>query len=234
MLESEHTFAFARLQDLQSNPVNGIFDLAHLREIHRRTFQDVSSYKGGELRVDGSWNKKRILEGHEQGYTVHYCPNYKEKLNNSFEPLRDVTTWKTLNDLDFSVALANLYSDLDYLHPFNEGNSRALREFTQQFSNYIGRSFRWTPGNTEQTSTDRNILYMARDFLALQKHYPDLSPEEALAKHSRGYESEEFKASINKYLARKCLSDIIFEKVIESKKFSIHNLTTPPPKRLNY
>jgi cell filamentation protein len=231
MLESEHTFAFARLQDLQNNPVSGTFDLAHLREVHRRTFQDVESYRGGELRVDGSWNKKRILEGHEQGYTVHYCPHYKEKLNSAFEPLRDTDTWKSLNDLEFSIALANVYSDLDYLHPFNEGNSRALREFTQQFSNHIGRSFRWIPGNTEQTSTDRNILYMARDFLALQKHYPGLSPEEALAKHSRGYESEEFKVSFNKYLACKGLSDIIFEKVIESKKFSINSKTTHQTKK---
>jgi len=48
--ESDHFFA--RLLELQENPIRGSFDSAHLRHIHKYVFQDVYAW-AGEFR-DGS------------------------------------------------------------------------------------------------------------------------------------------------------------------------------------
>jgi len=39
---------------------------------------------------------------------------------------------------EFSVKMAKLYADLDYLHPFVEGNSRTFRTFTAQLAREAG------------------------------------------------------------------------------------------------
>lgn len=213
MQDTEQIRAAARIRELQPNPVKGSFDLAHLREVHRRIFQDVQGYKPGELRLEGTWNKNRILEGHERGYLVSYSEDYKSKIDNKLSPLQDVKFWQRLDKDSFARAFSRLYADLDYLHPFTEGNSRTLREFTQQFAQTVGHDFRWLPTNQDQTSVDRNQLYVARDIEVLQRHTPGLTPEQSLGRHATGYEVEEFTHAVKNYLGEGRLESLLREKL---------------------
>ena len=60
------------------------------------------------------------------------------------EVLNDNRRLDTLRDLSlvqFAIRMGQLYADLDYLHPFSEGNSRTLRTFTRQLAREVG--FNW-------------------------------------------------------------------------------------------
>jgi cell filamentation protein len=61
----------------------------------------------------------------------------------------------------FSATIAELYSRLDYIHPFQDGNSRTLRTFTRQLAKASGYELDWTRFN--QTPKSRDGLCIARD-----------------------------------------------------------------------
>jgi fido (protein-threonine AMPylation protein) len=45
--------------------------------------------------------------------------------------------------------MAQLYVDLDRIHPFHEGNSRTLREFTRSLALAAGYDLSWTSTNVD-------------------------------------------------------------------------------------
>ncbi|GHU49841.1 hypothetical protein AGMMS50289_26780 [Betaproteobacteria bacterium] len=68
---------------------------------------------------------------------------------------------RKLNPKYFAKGMAELYTQLDYVHPFTEGNSRTLRVFTQQLARASGYEIDWNHPNTSDRS--RDFLYIARD-----------------------------------------------------------------------
>ena len=52
LFEAEKKLTFARLQKLQSEPIKGKFDFAHLKAIHKYIFQDLYDWAGEERTVD--------------------------------------------------------------------------------------------------------------------------------------------------------------------------------------
>lgn len=59
-----------------------------------------------------------------------------------------------------------MYIELDYIHPFPDGNSRTLRTFTAQLAHESGYHIDWPRFNRSDEARDR--LYIARD-LAVNK-----------------------------------------------------------------
>ena len=121
-----------RAEQLRASPVEGRFDTAHYRAIHRHLFLDVYDW-AGELR------------------TVEFS-----KGRSSFAPLRTPTqtleSWgeKILGDLAaenhlkglkksaFVERLTHHYGELNYWHPVREGNGRATKEFLYQLAKQAG------------------------------------------------------------------------------------------------
>lgn len=56
--------------------------------------------------------------------------------------------------------------NLDYIHPFLDGNSRTLREFTRQLADESGYSIPWEVFNN--SNNGRDVLYIAR-YLSVNK-----------------------------------------------------------------
>jgi fido (protein-threonine AMPylation protein) len=83
-----------------------------------------------------------------------------------------------------AARFAQLYGDLDHAHGFHEGNSRTLREFTRELADAAGYTLDWTRVGTDAEA--RNALYVARDIEVLQREYPDLTEERAMATRPRG------------------------------------------------
>jgi cell filamentation protein len=65
-----------------------------------------------------------------------------------------------LGKAEFVEKISKLYSDLDYIHPFREGNSRTLRTFTGQLARESGYELNWKKFSGEKA---RDLLYIARD-----------------------------------------------------------------------
>lgn len=52
MPQNEGYLTSVRILELQLNPVQGHFDTTHLKEVHRRIFQDLVHHAPGEFRPD--------------------------------------------------------------------------------------------------------------------------------------------------------------------------------------
>ncbi len=132
-----------RIAELIASPVRGQFDRAHLCEIHRRVFQDLPRHTPGQFRPDAVAHiKLRQLESLPHRYRVFYAPRsiVEAGLASALQPLQALHEWRSLNADEFSVRMTGLYGDLDYLHPFGEGNSRTLRVFTAQLATEAGHA----------------------------------------------------------------------------------------------
>ena len=150
------------------------FDLERLQTTHARVFSNHPSYKPGELRPDmPGWAKHRTLESAPASYTVHYASNIESKLKSTLETLQDAQRWRAMSQERFGSEFAKLYADLDYLHPFWDGNSRTLRQFTERFARSVGHPVRWS--DKSFGSVERDQMYVARDVEVVKRHFPGIS-----------------------------------------------------------
>ncbi|HHW94746.1 MAG TPA: cell filamentation protein Fic [Mogibacterium sp.] len=125
--EVEGKLSSLRIHQMEKTPITGNFDLLHLQAIHRFIFQDIYEW-AGELRT---------LEIHKEN---SFCmamqiPAYA---NDIFSRLKQD---KYLNNLDrdnFILKLSALFSDINALQLFREGNGRTQREFIKLLVRYNG------------------------------------------------------------------------------------------------
>ncbi|MGB8314974.1 MAG: Fic family protein [Aestuariivirga sp.] len=173
--------SFFRIEELQREPVAGKFDVAHRKEIHRRIFQDSPQHDPGLFRPDApAHSKHRAMESAPGGHTVFYAPLalVVARLPALLDDLKRGAALQGLDPEAFSLRMANLYRELDYLHPFREGNSRTLRLFTSQLARVAGYELDWDTAHADAMSRDR--LYFARDREVNQLALPHLQGERAM------------------------------------------------------
>lgn len=101
------------------------FDTNHLISIHKYLFEDIYDF-AGQIRC----------ENIAKSFTFCLVPYISEQLRFSLRKaarmVPNVVNREKL--LDFIV---EIYSDLDMIHPFREGNGRTEREFMRQYIDYI-------------------------------------------------------------------------------------------------
>ncbi|MDR1848918.1 MAG: Fic family protein [Zoogloeaceae bacterium] len=175
LLESDLTRR--RIRQLQDNPIQGKYDIAHLKETHRYIFQDLPKaglwdydVQPGEFRQEASgWHKGRVLEslrGADGNPPDVSMSVYSRMDSKAIAKLRTVLegakpeNFKVLDKKAFAEKISTLYHDLDYLHPFREGNSRTLRTFTEQIAREAGYKMNWQNLNSQ---ANRDLLFIARD-----------------------------------------------------------------------
>ncbi|MDR1709112.1 MAG: Fic family protein [Candidatus Accumulibacter sp.] len=170
--ELELQLTSSRLYKLERLPAPKKFDLHALQEMHRYIFQDlplygVNSPPPGVFRSylkTGDWHKNRKLASLKDAYSmVCYSPmsiTDTAELVNALEAAQPAKL-KKLPSKEFSTAISKLYAQLDYIHPFLEGNSRTLRAFTRILARESGYDLDWGRFNLNPRS--RDFLYIARD-----------------------------------------------------------------------
>jgi cell filamentation protein len=168
----EYSLGSMRLLELRLDPVRGTFDAAHLKEINRRIFQDLPAHgftdvTPGQFRpavpAGKDWLKTRTFETVEARGHVAYSrmdDRARARLDDLLQRA-DPAVLAKLDPAAFIQAIGTLYSELDYLHPFSDGNSRTLREFTRQLAEASGYRLDWAPFG--QSPVGRDLLYIARD-----------------------------------------------------------------------
>ena len=169
--EKQDIAVVLRIAELEENPVQGKFDIAHLKETHRRIFQDFpklgSDITPGQFRPSVGnnldWVKTRQLESVNAISNVAYSnmsSDVQKKLNKILSTI-DTKKLSKLDKKEFSKSIADLYIAIDYIHPFKDGNSRTLRTFTKQIAKESGYALEWEALN--KSPAGRDILYIARD-----------------------------------------------------------------------
>lgn len=107
-----------RLQELYENPIK-IKGIESLFSIHRYLFQDIYSWAG----------KNRIVEISKDGKQFFPTTHFEHAYRFIDTLISDYKKTRRDNKQQLSEKLAEILDNLNYLHPFREGNGRTQREF---------------------------------------------------------------------------------------------------------
>ena len=120
---------------LQLNPLKGNFDSEHLRAIHQYLFRDVYEWAGQFRTIPLA--KADYVHG---GQVTKFTPPelIEEQLGKVFGQLADEHFLAGLQRWEFGRKVAALFSELNRIHPFREGNGRAQRQFVRQLAESLG------------------------------------------------------------------------------------------------
>lgn len=144
---TEARVAAVALFALEDEPLQGPMDEARLLMTHRMIFSEIYDW-AGSYRADVG----RMTKGRTLGYAVTYgdCTYVPGEMTRIFVELKQENFLRGLPQEEFASRLAYFYSELDSTHPFREGNSRTLRQFTADLSLNAGYELDWEPtGKTE-------------------------------------------------------------------------------------
>jgi cell filamentation protein len=101
------------------------FDTEHLLSIHKYLFDDIYEF-AGTIRNENIAKSFTFCLVHLVSQNLKYTLDQAKK---------KIPTIKSRDDLLKFITV--LYSDLDMIHPFREGNGRTEREFIRQLIDYI-------------------------------------------------------------------------------------------------
>lgn len=121
--EAEREIVAIKFTDLYQNPIKGNFDFQHYKDIHKRLFIDLYDFAGQTRNCD--------IFKHNYFCLSKYIYSYSQDI---FANLKNKTYFLDYDYEEKIELLATLYSDLNALHPFREGNGRVLREFIEQLA----------------------------------------------------------------------------------------------------
>ena len=124
----EAQYSYFRIMEIYKEGLNGCFDLKHLQMIHKYIFQDVYPWAGELRTVD-------IGKGYTQFAHNSYLVPEANKL---FSQLQKDNLLINSKIDGFAERIAYYASELNMLHPFREGNGRAIRTYLTLLSQNAG------------------------------------------------------------------------------------------------
>ncbi|WP_420367099.1 Fic/DOC family protein [Curtobacterium sp. L1-20] len=144
----EEFAASLRLAELVEDPVRGGFDYDHMKEIHRRIFQDVYEWAGQErvgpdtrMTKDGP-DVVNYAVGDPAAPTVAYGyypgPGVASAAEHQYRLLEREHHLAGLPRERFVERLAEHWGELNTIHAFREGNTRAQFVFFSDLTNNAG------------------------------------------------------------------------------------------------
>ena len=107
----------------------GSFDLAHLRAIHRHLCQDVYDW-AGELRT------VEISKGRQQFQFRKFIETGMADVHGRLVRSRFL---RELAAANFAEQAAVIIGDINYIHPFREGNGRTQLQYLKQLAGQAGQ-----------------------------------------------------------------------------------------------
>lgn len=122
---------------------SGSFDADHLKAIHRHIFQDVYEW-AGHMRherpvVDGA--RVEPIGSMRKGSTTFLPGSHIDMgLTEAFKPIRDPDVLKTSTPEQFAAIAGKVLNELNYVHPFREGNGRTQEAFVAELGRHYGHN----------------------------------------------------------------------------------------------
>jgi cell filamentation protein len=135
---------------------DGAFDLVHLQAIHRHLFQDIYDW-AGEIRT------VEISKGTQQFQLRQFIHTGMADVHRRLVRAGFLTG---LSKSDFAQQVAVIIGDINYIHPFREGNGRSqlhyLRALSERAGHKIGLanldSARWVEASQISHAADYTLL----------------------------------------------------------------------------
>lgn len=133
------------------------YDLAYLQEVHRTLFADIYSWAGAIRSVD-------ISKGRTRFCSVNRIVPEAEKL---FTHLSALNYFTDLDRVDLISSVAELYGDMNMIHPFSDGNGRVQRILFEHIVINSGFEISWNYIHREEW-VNANIASVQCDYAPLQ------------------------------------------------------------------
>ena len=131
--QTEAQFVAERARELTHQPIPGAFDLPHLQAIHRHLFGDLYDWAGQLRTVDLTKDTNRFA--HHAHLERAAAPIFRELAQEHY--------LRGLEPAEFSRRAAHYLAELNALHPFRDGNGRALRALFSQVAHDSGYTIIW-------------------------------------------------------------------------------------------
>ncbi len=147
------------LQRAREGIPTGNFDLAHLCAIHRHLFQDIYDWAG----------EVRTLEIAKGGSQFQFRRFIETGMIDIHRRLVQADFLKGLSATDFAAAAGQIMGDVNYVHPFREGNGRTQLYYLQQLALQAGH-----PINLGALDPER---WLAASKAAYRGNYPLMGDE---------------------------------------------------------
>ena len=123
------------LSEISLDDIPHTVNLVELQEIHKRLFSKIYDW-AGEFRT------VNICKGSEEYFLDYiYLENGAKFV---FEKLSKENHLQELKREEFIKRLAYFYEQLNFIHPFREGNGRAQRIFWQIIADKAGYKINWS------------------------------------------------------------------------------------------
>jgi cell filamentation protein len=113
----------------QGAPI-GDFDLPHLQAIHRHLFQDVYEWAG----------QLRTVEIAKGGHQFQFRQYIHTGIADAHRRIVAMSYLKGLSPRDFASAAGGIIGDVNYVHPFREGNGRTQLQYLKQLAARAGHT----------------------------------------------------------------------------------------------
>ena len=130
---AEQELVGLRVQEILERPLKGNLDFDHLKSIHNFLFQDVYGWAGKPRTCNIAKTNLFCLSPHIDTYAREI-----------FNKLSDIDYFIKLSYDRKLTSLADLFADINALHPFREGNGRTQREFIKYLARINGINFDFT------------------------------------------------------------------------------------------
>lgn len=162
--ELEPQIVFANELELESISIPRTNDLDEIRLIHKQLFKGVYDWAGQIRTVDIKKNAEDaeyfLLFGKIQG-----AANYV------FAELAKENWLQDLVREDFVKRLAYHYDQLNYIHPFREGNGRVQRIFWTRVANDAGYEIDWSAVVGDENDEASRLAAEKMDLSALESMF---------------------------------------------------------------
>jgi len=137
----EHDVTRLRIFELSAKPIPGDFDYAHMKAIHRHIFQDVYDWAGQERVGPGRMTKSgvNVVTGSGEAAYAYFPAEYiAENAEDRYALLAEEHLLVGLPQAEFVDRLADHWGEINVIHSFREGNTRAQFVFFKQLSENAG------------------------------------------------------------------------------------------------
>jgi len=140
LARAERKLVLIRLGELKIRPVAGDFSERHLRDIHFYLFQDLYEFAG-------QFRDEQLGKGFFRFASPLYFQDMFQELT------RNLQNENYLQNMDkklFSCRLAYYMAEWNVVHPFREGNGRAIREYIRTLALSGGYTLDWSRADKEE------------------------------------------------------------------------------------
>ncbi|MCF6110474.1 Fic/DOC family protein [Mesorhizobium muleiense] len=145
--EEYRATAFRMAEIAEGDGPSGQFDKAHLKAIHGYIFQDVYEWAGHTRNESPIVDGERVepIGGLSKGSTAFLHGSRIEMgLDEALKPIRDPDVLRGSTPEQFAERAGQVMAELNYVHPFREGNGRTQEVFIAELGRHYGHEVDFT------------------------------------------------------------------------------------------